>query len=69
MSQDDVTTLNIGRSRKRKQKPVTVVDKKAEAIAKEIQGFKDKCKILYKRNFPSFFDGNGDLYWKEPSLS
>lgn len=46
-----------------------MVDKKAEAIAKEIQGFKDKCKILYKRNFPSFFDGNGDLYCREPLMT
>lgn len=46
-----------------------MVDKKAEAIAKEIQGFKDKCKIFYESNFRSFFDGNGDLYCKEPLMT
>ena len=50
---------------KRKQKIITLVEKKAGELVKEVHEFKDKCEMLYKIHFPTLFDGNGDLYSKE----
>jgi len=43
-------------------KKVTLVEKKENTLSNEVQGFKDRFEVLYKRKFPLFFDGNGDLY-------
>lgn len=41
------------------------MEKKAGELIKEVHEFKDKCEMLYKRHFPTLFDGNGYLYSKE----
>jgi len=47
-------------------KMLTMVEKKEKTLSNEVQGFKDRCEVLYKSKFPLQFDGNGDLYSEEP---
>ena len=42
-----------------------LVEKNGEALEKEFEGFKDKCDILHKMNFPTLFDVNWDQYSNE----
>lgn len=30
----------------------------------EVQEFKDRCEVLYDKNFPHIFNGHGDVYTK-----
>lgn len=53
---------------RRKQKLVTLVDKKADSLLIELQRFKYKFWILHKKEFPPIFDGNRNVYPKESQM-
>lgn len=73
MSKEEVIKENINKSYlvaranqlKRKHKLIALVEKKAEIMDNEVQDFKDRCEVLYKRKFPPFFDGHAYFYSKE----